>query len=182
MQNDEEMKLLLETNFEEGIKQILDLYGGLIKIICKNILAGFSSEDIEETVADCVIAFWKSKSNVTKADSIKSYIIGITKKVAYDRLRRAKKAFIYPIDDMEIGINIDMDIELSRSINSQIIQKAILSMPELERDIFIRRYYYCERVKSIAEKLNCPEKKVENILYRYKEKLKTQLIEGGIIL
>ena len=90
----------------------------------------------------------------------------------------------YPaqLEDMELGIDIDMTSEASRRINAEIIQKVINSMPEPEREIFIRRYYYCERVRAIAEAVGCSEKKVENILYRYKNKLKERLTEGGIIL
>ncbi|MGL6104638.1 sigma factor-like helix-turn-helix DNA-binding protein [Romboutsia sp.] len=36
-------------------------------------------------------------------------------------------------------------------------------------------------IKDIAKRLNLPPKKVENYLFRGKEKLKKSLIEGGIM-
>lgn len=54
-------------------------------------------------------------------------------------------------------------------------------MDEPDKSIFIFRYFYFKKVKDIGIKLNLSPKKVENSLYRNKEKLKKSLIEGGII-
>ncbi len=183
METDKKIQKLLNTNPEKGLEILLNTYGGTVKAICKNILSGFSDEDIEDTVADCFIAFWKSRQGLSDAVSVKGYLIGITKKTAYSKMKdKLKLPPTELIDDMDLGADIDIFSETARRINTEIIHNVISSMPEFEREIFIRRYYYCERVKSIADNLNCSEKKVENILYRYKNKLKLKLTEGGIIL
>ena len=61
------------------------------------------------------------------------------------------------------------------------IKETLDKFNEPDRSIFILRFFYFEKVKSIALKLNLDEKKVENILYRSKSKLKEELIKGGII-
>ena len=66
--------------------------------------------------------------------------------------------------------------------NSEIINKVINEMPDFEREIFIRKYFLYQKTKEIATKMNISSKKVENILYRYKIKLKTKLKESGVIL
>ena len=183
MNSDKKIQELLNSDPEKGLEELLNLYGGTVKIICRNILAGFSNEDVEEAVADSLIAFWVSRKGLIDAISVKGYLIGITKRTAYKKIRaKLKKPIPLVIDDLDLEIDIDVFNETALSINKEIIHNVISSIPEFEREVFIRRYYYCERIKSIADGLNCNEKKIENILYRYKNKLKSKLIEGGIII
>ena len=55
-------------------------------------------------------------------------------------------------------------------------------MPSPDREIFIDRYYFELDVKQIAVRRNVPEKKVWNILSRRKNKLRKELIRGGVTL
>ena len=183
MEDEKRLKRLMAKDPEKGFELLLSLYGGVVKAVCRNILFGFSTEDIEDAAADCFVEFWRSRDRIINSVTVRGYIIGIAKNTAYTRLKQMIR-IPYPaqLEDMELGIDIDMTSEASRRINAEIIQKVINSMPEPEREIFIRRYYYCERVSVIAEAVGCSEKKVENILYRYKNKLKERLTEGGIIL
>lgn len=178
--SDKELKKHLNKNPNYGFKLLVNEYGTLVKVICSNLLYGLPQEDVDDAISECFVEIWKSISKLISASSTKAYIIGITKNCAKDKL---KKDMSYITDfEEDIGINVDMEGEISKKINETIVKNVILEMPEFEREIFIRRYYYCERVKSIALGLNCTEKKVENILFRYKEKLKTALIERGIII
>ena len=94
-----------------------------------------------------------------------------------------KDKYVLNIDeDFDIGIDIDMENEVAKKINSEIINKVINEMPDFEREIFIRKYFLYQKTKEIATKMNISSKKVENILYRYKIKLKTKLKESGVIL
>lgn len=181
--SDKELKKHLNKNPNYGFKLLVDEYGTLVKVICSNLLYGLRQEDVDDAISECFVEIWKSISKLISASNIKAYIIGITKNCAKDKLNKLKKDMSYITDfEEDIGINVDMEGEISKKINETIVKNVILEMPEFEREIFIRRYYYCERVKSIALGLNCTEKKVENILFRYKEKLKTALIERGIII
>lgn len=183
MVTDEEIQILLDKSPQQGLEMLLNLYGGTVKTICKNLLSGFSDEDIEEAVADCFIAFWKSRGGLVNAVSVKGYLIGITKNVIYGKMKSMlKRTPSVPLDELEIGIDVDMTDEAARQINIKIIQEVIASIPSFEREIFIRRYYKCERVRSISETMACSENKIRNTLYRYKSELKSRLTEGGIIL
>ena len=79
-----------------------------------------------------------------------------------------------------INLNSE-DIEEAISDTFFKLWKNVDNFKEPDRSIFILRYFYFEKVKVIASKLNLSEKKVENILYRSKTKLKEELIKGGII-
>lgn len=180
---DKELKKILKKSPEHGFEILLDQYGTLIKVICSNLLFGLPKEDVEDGIGECFAEIWQSSSKIVSANNIKAYLIGITKNCAKEKLRKTRKHTAYISDfDEELEINVDMESEVAKKINEKIIQEVLSQMPKLEREIFIRRYYYCERVKSIAIELECSEKKIENILFRYKEKLKLKLTERGIII
>ena len=74
-----------------------------------------------------------------------------------------------------------MEDDYAKKINKHIIKETIENMEEPDKSIFILRYFYYEKVKDIAIRLNLSPKKVENCLFRGKSKLKKSLIDGGII-
>ena len=175
---DNELIAILSVEPERGFKLLVEKYGGIIKAVCANTLSGFCREDIEEAVADSFIGLWKSRSKIAEIESLKGYLIGIARKCAVDKMKSVMK--ITHETPLDPDINADMTDEIARHANIEIVKKTIASMPPFEREVFVRRYYLYERIKSIAQNMGCNEKKVENTLHRYKEKLKSELIKGGI--
>ena len=175
---DDELITLLSNEPERGFKALVEAYGGVVKTVCKNTLSSFSREDIEEAAADSFIGLWRSRERLAEAASLKGYLIGIARNCALDKMRAVLK--IAPPAAIDSDIDTDLTDEITRRANIEIVRKVIAEMPPFEREIFVRRYYLYEPVKSIAHHIGCNEKKVENTLHRYKEKLKAELIKGGI--
>ena len=174
---------LLRASPQEGLREIIRLYGGTVKALCTNVLSGFSEADIEEATADCFVAFWQSLNRITVKVSLKSYLLGVARNCALDKMKKLikhKQSITY--EELELGIELDMSDMVSQNINTQIVQETLSSMPSLEREIFLRRYYRYEKIKSIASQMNLEAKQVENKLYRYKAKLRKALMERGVIL
>ena len=181
---DKKILSLLKKSPEEGLSMSLDTYGGAVKTICKNILNNYSNEDIEECISDTFFKLWSNvdKFKEEKNISLKSYIYAIARNTALDKIRKLKgNDLILPIEEDELGFHIDMVDNYSKKINNKIIHESINNMDEPDKSIFILRYFYFEKIKDISFKLNLPSKKVENSLYRGKNKLKKSLLEGGII-
>ena len=53
-------------------------------------------------------------------------------------------------------------------------------MKEPDKSVFLYRYFYGYKVGDIATLLDIPDKKVTNILFRGKEKLRRDLYERGL--
>ena len=181
---DKKILSLLKKSPEEGLSIALDTYGGAVKTICKNILNNYSNEDIEECISDTFFKLWSNvdKFKEEKNISLKSYIYAIARNTALDKIRKLKRNdLILPIEEDALGFHIDMVDNYSKKINNKIIHESINNMDEPDKSIFILRYFYFEKIKDISFKLNLQSKKVENSLYRGKNKLKKSLLEGGII-
>ncbi|WP_455543572.1 RNA polymerase sigma factor [Intestinibacter sp.] len=175
---------LLKKSPEDGVHMAIDVYGSAVKTICTNILKDLKKEDIEEAISDTFFKLWKNIDNFKydKNKSLKSYIYAIARNTCFDKIKNSNiNSSLFSVDENELGVSINMEDEYAKKHNEKIIKDTLDNFKEPDKSIFILRFFYCERVKDIALKLDLSEKKVENILYRSKNKLKEELIKGGII-
>jgi RNA polymerase sigma-70 factor (ECF subfamily) len=175
---------------EACLGEVIRLYGGLVRHICRNAL-GDRPEDIDECVSDSFVALWekaKGGGYEPEAGDVKSYLCGIARNKAIDRYRKiAARPVTLPLDDAvedgtaTPGTLSEPDIAelFAQGDDEALMIEAVGNLPSPGREIFVLRYYYLERVKAIAEKLGLTEKAVQNQLYRGKLSLRQQLSGGG---
>ena len=177
---------MLTTDPERGVGQLIRAYGPAVHKICGSILAGFPPEEVEEAEADVFVNIWKHRDSIrTDGDfSLKSYLYTTARNVSRDRLRKAKPAPCSVEEAMEDGIEPQSPESVDDSVVQEWLQSTVLaSLEELgepERSVFLERYYLGRSVKDIAKDLDLPVKKVENILYRGKSKLRAILDKKGV--
>lgn len=182
--NDENLVKLLKINPSNGLTSAIDIYGGLVKTIVVRIIGYENQQDIEECISDVFVQLWKSIDNYDHNKGLlKNYIISIARFVSINTVKRKmNKHEVIPLEENDLKLDFDIDNEITDSINKKIIKETIDSLPQPDKDIFIRRYYLYEAIKDIASSLDLNAKAVENKLYRGKDKLRTALINNGIIL
>lgn len=182
--NDEKLVKLLKQKPSKGLTCAIEIYSPLVKTVVTRVLGYENQQDIEECISDVFVELWKSIDKFDPNKGIlKNYIISIARFRSINMYnRKIIKVELLPLEDNDLQLNLDLDKEVSININKEIIKEAIYSLPHPDKEIFIRRYYLFESVKEIAAYLNLKNKAVENKLYRCKEKLKTELLNKGIIL
>ena len=182
--NDENLIKLLKKNPSKGLTCAIDIYGALVKTIVVRIIGYENQQDVEECISDVFVQLWKSIDNYDYNKGIlKNYIISIARFVSINTInRKMNKHEVIPLEENDLKLDFDIDNEIADSINIKIIKETIDSLPQPDKEIFIRRYYLYEAVKDIASSLDLNAKAVENKLYRGKDKLRTALINNGIIL
>ena len=67
--------------------------------------------------------------------------------------------------------------ELREAING-----FLAKLPEEQRNLFLRRYWYLDSIADIARRFACSESKVKTTLLRCRKRLREHLEEGGYIL
>lgn len=184
--NEEQLILLLKNSPSKGLEAAMIQYGGLVKWIVLKII-GNKQEDVEECISDTFVGLWQNihRFDPSQNSSLKNYLCGIARHTALDRRRKLNRFDeLIPLDEVTFGLEIQVDFtdHLLKDINAKILQEAIDELPPPDREIFIYRYYFYEKVADIAQRLSLDSKTVENKLYRGKQKLKDLLIKGGIIL
>ena len=181
--NDDKLVKLLKKDPSKGLSLAIDTYGALVKTIVIRIIGYENQQDIEECISDVFVELWKSIDNFDPDKGIlKNYIISIARYKSINTINRKLNKREIPLEDNDLELEINLNDEVSKSINKKIIKETIESLPDPDKSIFIRRYYLYEPIKEIASNLNLNPKSVENKLYRGKEKLRTALINKGIII
>lgn len=182
--NDLELLKLLKDSPEQGLAAAIEQYAGLVKAVVCRLLGSAAEHDVDECISDVFVRLYRSVDKFEPtAGSLKGYLCGIARHTALDYRRRlGKTAAFISSEENEIGVEFDPADEMARKTNRRIVQNAVSDMVSPDKEIFIMRYFFGERVSVIAEKLNMSSKSVENKLYRGRKKLKTELMERGIIL
>lgn len=181
---DEELAEQIQNNPEQGLANAISLYGGICKAVLNRMIGSAYPQDIEECLMTAFYKVWRGIGQFNpRRGTLKAWIVQIARNQALDWLRGRGEETI-PLEEDILGPNLALDLEdeTARRINAEIVQQSIDGLDEPDRTIFIRRYYYLERVKTIADYLQISEKAVEHRLARGRERLKKQLLERGIML
>ena len=140
-----------------------------------------NTEDIEECVADTFVILWNNANTVEfNRGTLKGYIACIARNKAIDRYRKLCKETTVYMENEDIVSDTNIEHELVIKSDIEVVQEVINQLGEPDKQIFIRRFFFFEKVKEIASYLDLTEKNVENRIFRGKKRLKQTLIERGV--
>lgn len=170
---------------EQAIQETAAVYGGYCSSIAWNIVK--NREDTEECVNDTYLRVWNSIPT-DRPDVFKAYIGRITRNLAlsvYRKMHAEKRGggdMELVFDELEGLIAAPRDTETM--LEDRAVAKAISDFLRTEKEearmLFIRRYWYTESIKTLAEAFDLSESNVKQILFRTRNKLKVYLEQEGI--
>ena len=175
---DKEIIELFIKREETALEITAEKYKSYCVSIAERILG--SREDAEEIWNDVLSAVWNSIPP-NEPEYLNLYLGKIARNASLKKLESetAKKR--------DCGIKIQLD-ELAEAIPAPLLEQQadlialrdflngfIRSLPKEQREIFVKRYWLCEEVKSIAESFGYSENKVSLILFRIRKRLKKEL-------
>lgn len=172
---------------ESALEDFSRLYGSYCRSVAYNILE--NDADAEECLNDTVLRIW-STIPPQKPSSLKHYAAKIARNLAFDRYRASRTErrgggeIALCLDEcaeiISDGSDVAAEYERERLIGQ--LNAFLRSLPDRERRIFIRRYFYCDSVRDIARRYSLPENQIPVILSRTRKKLKKHLEKGGYSL
>ena len=170
---------------EDAIKETDIKYGGYCKIIANNIVGNVS--DTEECVNDTYLKMWNTIPP-TIPNVLKAYIGRITRNFALMKYRESTCAkrgggeislVIEEIEEFLPAVD-SVDTVMESNLVLELVNKLLLTVPEENRKIFVRRYWYAQSVANIAKAMGITESKVKSVLFRIRNKLKEELAKEDI--
>ncbi|MBR5666313.1 MAG: sigma-70 family RNA polymerase sigma factor [Lachnospiraceae bacterium] len=177
---------LLQSDPEQGMRQIIRIYGPAVHKICASFLAGRQREELEEAEADVFVNLWKYRERIRLSEtySLKSYLFAIARNVSKDRLRNAAPETL----SLDVAVANGTEPEAPRRTEDiaaerwlqDTVSASLAELGEPAQSVFRKRYYEKRSVKETAAELGLSEKKVENILHRGKSKLRSILAKKGV--
>lgn len=182
--NDEKLIELIENNPDKGIHEAMQIYGKAVNTICRSILSNHDEGLIDEAVSDTFFKVWKNSHQFSAktGKSLKSWIYSIARNASIDILRKNGHDILsLEVEEVEEAVSgMSLENEVQKKELKKILHEVIEKLGEPDNQVFLMKYFLFMRNKDIAAKLQISEKKVENILFRGKDKLKEMLIRRGI--
>ena len=183
MEDDRIVDLYWQRN-ESAISETASKYGKYLKSISYQIL--LNAEDAEECVNDTYKDAWQSMP--PHRPSVLSTFLGkITRRISIDLWRKysAEKrgggVMALALDELEecVSGTGDVEAEVEKLELQKKLDDFLFALPQVDRQIFICRYWYMDPISDIARQFACSESKVKSMLYRTRNKLRAMLEKEG---
>lgn len=162
-----------------GLEALMDAYTSYVSAIVWNILRGaMSPEDAEEVVSDVFLAAWNQAADL-KPGHVKGWLGAVARNKAKRKLRDCQGAIALEDDALDVPGPDSAADEAERTEERRRVQEAVDSLPERDREIFLRHYYYAQTVQEISAATGVNEATVKTRLRRGRMKLKETLTKEG---
>lgn len=171
---------------ESAIAETAARYGGYCYAIAYNILS--DRQDSEESVNDTYLAAWNTIPPKRPAH-FSAYLGKLTRYISLDkwkhrsRLKRGGGEMEICLDELSecVSGKEHPEKELIHKETVASINRFLGTLPEVERTVFLRRYWYADQINDIAARFGFSESKVVSMLHRTRGKLKKHLQKEDLL-
>jgi len=171
---------------ESAITETDIKYGPLCRQLAMNILK--NHEDSEECVSDTYLGVWNSVPP-ERPSRFRAYLCRIARNMALTRYgylhaqKRNSDASL-PLEELEACIYGENSAETKLEADeiARILNDFLRASGYETRNIFLRRYWFCDSISEIAARFGISEGKVKSQLFRAREKLRERLEKEGVWL
>lgn len=183
---DIEISRLISERSESGLSELKQKYERLILKVCRGILR--SPEYAEECANDALYAVWESIAREDPVD-LTAFVCKIARRKALNRLRYN----LAPIRNSDLLVELD-EISDKADISSEgespeeyaeraeltgILNEWLGTLPEKQRILFMRRYFFSDSVKEAGKACRMSANAAGVALGRLRGQLKKFLTERG---
>ena len=186
MIDDEKIIEMFFERSEQGMRELDIKYGKVCHKLSYHIVG--SRQDAEECVNDAYLGAWNAIPPA-RPNPLLSYIVKIVRNISlkiYWRKEAAKRSSHYTIALEEIEACIadqkTVEDEIEARELARIIEDFLDTLTVENRVIFMRRYWFSDSYKDIAELVGLSEKNISVRLARIRRKLKQYLAEREAFL
>ena len=172
---------------EGAIRETAGKYGGRLRAVARGIVR--EEETAEECENDTYLEAWNRIPPHEPRGYLFPFLARITRNLALnrcrDRARLKRSAYLCELSaEMEqcLPAPDDAACRLEESELREAINGFLAGLPEEQRNLFLRRYWYLDSIADIARRFALSESKVKTTLLRCRKRLREHLEEGGYIL
>lgn len=170
---------------QQAIEESERKYGPYCHTIARRILE--HHEDAEECVNDTWLRAWNAMP--PQRPGILSAFFGkLTRNLSLDRWRRNQAAkrggsqvevALHELEDC-LPDRRTPDERLEAGETAAVISAFLRRQPELDRKLFVRRYFYLEPLAELASQFGMGQGQVKSKLHRMRQRLKQELEREGV--
>ncbi len=171
---------------ESAISETDVKYGRLCYSIAHNVLD--NKEDSEESVSDTYMAAWNAMPS-HRPGNLRAFLAKLARRISIKRWRaniaekRGGGQVALVLDELNDCASTKPDVEetaMSRETYAA-LNRFLDTLPDVERNVFMRRYFLLDSAADIGANFGFTESKVNSMLYRTRVKLKDHLTKEGYL-
>lgn len=172
--SDAELLSQFTQNRAQGIEALLRQYTPLLRYVINGILR--DPQDAEDCFSEVSLALWQKLDGFdSEKGSLSAWLTAIARNAALNHLKaRIRREKHQPEEPPEV---LTPEQEVLRRERAELLRDIVAKLPDLDRKLFYRRYYYLQPVMQIAAELGMSQRAVEGRLYRLRQRLRDEL--GG---
>ena len=182
---DHEIIALFFERSERAITELINKYGAAIKNVASNILK--DAQDAEEAGSDTYLTVW-NRIPPTRPKYLGAYSCRIARNLSLKRFyaNTAEKRNSYydvALDELEETIPALSTVESTYDAKelTGYLNRFLKNLSKEDRYLFMRRYWYGDKISDIAENLNVTPHSASVRLFRLRQKLLILLKKEGMI-
>ena len=162
----------LKKGSEAALEWFIRTYTPYVTTIIQGIIGPYMDiTDTEEVAADVFFALWQ---NAGKIYSPKGYLGTCARNMAKNKLREL--GVTLPLEDAILVVDELTPEHLAQKKELALgVKRAVLSMPQPEKEIFLRYYYYYQTLEVISQEMGLNLSTVKSKLRRGRLRLKASL-------
>ena len=185
MEDNQIVELYWQKN-ADAISETANKYGAYCFTIADNIL--HCAEDSEECVNDTWLRTWNAIPP-QKPNVLRMFLVKITRNLSFNRFnarcaeKRGGGEISIVLDELGECAAGGSDVEAAYEVAEleRCVCRFVRTLPERDRNVFVRRYFFTEPMPAIAERYGLTVNNITVILSRTRKKLKAELMKGGYL-
>lgn len=171
---------------EQAIRATADKYGERLQGLARRILE--DQPEAQECENDTYLAAWNRIPPHQPREYLFAFLARITRGLAFNRIKEKTAQKRPPVtslsEELEQCLPAPDDtpcrVEYGELLAS--IEAFLNGLKSADRVIFMRRYWFCDSVATIASLLGVTESRVKSSLFRTRNRLRQHLTEEGYAL
>lgn len=165
----------MKQGSQDALAWFIQRYGAYVSTIIHNIIGQrMSNADVEEVASDVFLALWNNAGKILP-NAARSWLATVARNTARSRLRRASDTL--PLDEEAVIVDDRTpEATLERREQAVRVRMALLSLNPVDREVFLRFYYYYQKTADIAADMGLNESTVRTKLNRGRAKFRNFLL------
>lgn len=165
----------MKQGSQDALAWFIQRYGAYVSTIIHNIIGQrMSNADVEEVASDVFLALWNNAGKILP-NAARSWLATVARNTARSRLRRASDTL--PLDEEAVIVDDRTpEATLERREQAVRVRMALLSLNPVDREVFLRFYYYYQKTADIAADMGLNESTGRTKLNRGRAKLRDFLL------
>ena len=172
---------------EAAISETSRKYSGYCYRISFNILS--DNEDAEECTNDTYLRAWEAMPP-KRPECLPAFLGRITRNLSLNKFRQRSaqkrgggqlELALSELEECIPSADSKMDKE-DREVLIQTLNSFLSGLPETNRVIFVKRYWYLYSIREISKEFSISESKAKSLMFRMRKQLRACLEKEGIAL